>query len=168
MKNIILIIALFLNIFAINAAETCSRIATINFQEILVDPNTSQKGEGLRYFIEKDPVAKNYLDEYQKGTQISWKNALLGSVGTGFIISTLFVKDSQDKKVYLISGATMILLNFLISRTMEVANEQNLNKAIEEYNKRNLPKIFFNPQTSVETNPSSFTISLGLEKSWTF
>ncbi len=152
---------------AIKALETCSRVATINFQEILVDPNTSQKGDGLRYFLEKDPEALKYLDEYQKGTQISWRNAVLGSLGTGFLFSTLFVSDSQDKKIYLASGATLILLNFLVSRTLEVSNEQNLNKAIEEYNKRNLPKIFFTPQASSDTLKLD-NFMVGLAKTWDF
>lgn len=169
MKTLVSIIALFCLIFATFAEETCSRVATINYQEILVDPNTSQKGEGLRYYIEKDPAAKDYLDRYQKGTQVSWKNALLGSMGSAFMISSLFVDDSQDKKIYLISGATMVLLNFLVARTQEISNEQNLNKAIEEYNKRNLPKIFFNPQASESNSESSgFTFALGLTKSWSF
>jgi len=48
------------------AVETCSRIAIINYQEVLVDSNASDKGEGLRYHLEKDPVAKEYLNTYQK------------------------------------------------------------------------------------------------------
>lgn len=168
MKILVSIIASFSLIFASFASETCSRIATINYQEILVDPNTSQKGEGLRYYIEKDQIAKEYLDEYQKNTQITWKNALLGSLGTGLMISSLFVDDDQDKRIYIVSGATMVLLNFLVARTLEITNEQNLNKAVEEYNKRNLPKIFFNPQASNAESSSSFDLAFGLTKSWSF
>lgn len=168
MKIFVLIIASFSFIYTSVASETCSRVATINYQEVLVDPNTSQKGEGLRYFIEKDQIAKEYIDEYQRNTQITWKNALLGSLGSGFMISSLFVDDDQDKKIYLISGATMVLLNFLVARTLEITNEQNLNKAIEEYNKRNLPKIFFNPQTLNDSGSSTFNLALGLSKSWSF
>lgn len=168
MKLLVSIIASFSLIFTSFASETCSRVATINYQEILVDPNTSQKGEGLRYYIEKDQIAKEFLDEYQRNTQITWKNALLGSLGTGFMISSLFVDDNQNKKIYLISGATMVLLNFLVARTLEITNEQNLNKAVEEYNKRNLPKIFFNPQTSSDHQSQSINLALGLEKSWNF
>ncbi len=167
MKLILIIIALTLPVLATNAEETCSRLATINYQDVLIDPNTSQKGEGLRYFLEKDAVAKNYLDEYQRGTQISWKNALLGSAGSAFMITSLFVDDSQDKKIYLFTGATMVLLNFLVSRTLEVDNEQNLIKAIDEYNQRNLPKIYFNPQASHDKK-SNLHLAFGVLKNWTF
>ena len=169
MKFVVIIIVSFSVIFTTFAAETCSRVATVNYQEILVDPNTSQKGEGLRYYIEKDQIAKEFLDEYQKNTQITWKNALLGSLGSGLMISSLFIKDEQDKRIYLVSGATMVLLNFLVARTLEITNEQNLNKAVEEYNKRNLPKIFMNPQSSTNKDDSNtFNLAFGLSKSWSF
>ena len=168
MKFVVIIIVSFSVIFTTFAAETCSRVATVNYQEILVDPNTSQKGEGLRYYIEKDQIAKEFLDEYQKNTQITWKNALLGSLGSGLMISSLFIKDEQDKRIYLVSGATMVLLNFLVARTLEITNEQNLNKAVEEYNKRNLPKIFMNPQSSAKEDSNTFNLAFGLSKSWSF
>ncbi len=168
MKLLVTIIASFSLIYTSFASESCSRIATINYQDVLVDPNTSQKGEGLRYFIEKDQIAKEYLNEYQKNTQITWKNALLGSMGSAVMISSLFADDNQNKKIYLISGATMILLNFLVARTLEITNEQNLNKAIEEYNKRNLPKIFFNPQASNNYSSPSFNLAMGITKNWSF
>ncbi len=177
-KIFLILCSLLFSISYGNATETCSRIATINFQEVLVDPNSSQKGEGLRYFLEKDPESKNYLDLYQKGTEINWQNALLGTLGTGLILSSTMVNDSQNKKVLLISGATFVLLNFLISRTLEVQNELNLEKAIEEYNKRNLPKIDFNPQAlqfeennekdNSHSNFNPFDISFGIFKTWTF
>jgi hypothetical protein len=149
------------------AAETCSRIAIINFQEVLVDSNTSEKGEGLRYHLEKDPVAKQYLDTYQKNSTIKWPSAVLGTAGTGLLVYSFFNDNSEDRRFYLIAGAATILVNFLVSRTLEVTNESNLNRAIEEYNKRNLPKIFFNPEAT--QGQIDFTkIKLGLAQHWTF
>lgn len=150
------------------AVETCSRIAVINYQEVLVDANASEKGEGLRYHLEKDPVAKQYLDTYQKNSAIRWPNALLGTAGTGLLLFGFFTANPQDRQVYLISGGATILVNFLIARTLEVTNEANLNRAIQEYNKRNLPKIFFNPDDNRESNAGFEGFKIGLNKDWSF
>lgn len=152
-----------------HASQVCSRVALINYQEILVDTSSTQKGEGLRYYLEKDEVAKSYLDEYQDGTRIRWQNAALGTLGTGMIIGGLFASDGSDaKKSLLIGGAAMIFVNFFVSRTLEFNNEQNLTKAIEEYNKRNLPKVFFYPDgIPAETNQSP-GIGMAVFKDWSF
>lgn len=165
--RIFLFLILFLTSFKVSAIETCSRIAIINYQEVLVDANTSEKGEGLRYHLEKDPVALEYLNTYQKNSSIKWPSAVLGTAGTGLLLYGFFNSDSEDRRLYIISGTATILVNFLIARTLEVTNESNLNRAIEEYNKRNLPKIFFNPEeTQSQINFSN--IKLGLVQQWTF
>lgn len=151
-----------------NAVETCSRIAIINFQEILVDSNASEKGEGLRYHLEKDPVAKDYLDNYQNNSAIRWPNALLGTAGSGLLLFGFFTSNSEDRQTYLISGAATILVNFLVARTLEVANEVNLNRAVEEYNKRNLPKIYFNPDSNLQGNVAFPGFKVGMAMDWSF
>ncbi len=150
------------------AVETCSRIAIINYQEVLVDSNASEKGEGLRYHLEKDPIAKQYLDSYQKNSAIHWPNAVLGTAGTSLLLFGFFTSDSQDRQVYLISGGATILVNFLIARTLEVTNEENLNRAVEEYNKRNLPKIYFNQDSNPQGSASFPGFKVGLIKDWNF
>lgn len=151
------------------ATETCSRVAIINYQEVLVDTNSTQKGEGLRYHIEKDPIAKSHLDKYQEGTQIQWENAIIGTVGTGMIIGSLFTNsNSNNKSTLMISGATMIAINFLVARTMESANEKNLVTSIEEYNKRNLPKIYFSSEKKSADGRTPDSSGVYLEKSWSF
>lgn len=152
----------------LSAVETCSRIAIINYQEVLVDSNASEKGEGLRYHLEKDPKALQYLDSYQKNSAIRWPNALLGTAGTGLLLFGFFTSDSQDRQIYLISGGAAILVNFLIARTLEVTNEANLNRAIEEYNKRNLPKIYFNPENNLQGSTNFPGLKIGLAKDWSF
>lgn len=148
-------------------AEACSRIAIINYQEILVDTNSTQKGEGLRFYLEKDEKAQEYLNEYQKGTQIKWQNSVLGSVGTGLVLASFLSNSSgKNKESLLVGGATLIAINFLVAKTLEATNEKNLINAIEEYNKRNLPKIYFSPTTSSGRNPSG--VEVGLNKSWNF
>jgi hypothetical protein len=150
------------------AVETCSRIAIINYQEVLIDSNASEKGEGLRYHLEKDPVALNYLNTYQKNSSVRWPNAVLGTLGTSMLLYGFFNSNSQDRQIYLITGSATILVNFLIARTLEVTNEVNLNRAIEEYNKRNLPKIFFNPEGNLQGNLPLEGFQIGLNKVWSF
>jgi hypothetical protein len=159
-----LLLALCTSTFAV---ETCSRLAIINYQEVLVDTNSTEKGEGLRFHLEKDPLAKSYLDTYQEGTQIRWQNAVMGTVGTSMMLGGVFTNDSSRKRTMLIGGATLMIVNFLVAKTLDSANEANLIKAIEEYNKRNLPKIYFNPDldSSKSTGPG---ISMAIEKSWSF
>lgn len=152
----------------VSAVETCSRIAIINYQEVLVDSNASEKGEGLRYHLEKDPVAKQYLDSYQNNSAIRWPNALLGTAGTGLLLFGFFTSNSEDRQLYLISGGATILVNFLVARTLEVTNEANLNRAIEEYNKRNLPKIYFNPDSNLQGSTGFPGFKIGLAQDWSF
>ena len=156
-----------LNLQNVSAVETCSRVAIINFQEVLVDSNTSEKGEGLRYHLEKDPVAKEYLDIYQKNSAIRWPSAILGTAGTGLMLFGFFNSDTEDRRLYLIAGGATILVNFLVTRTLEITNEANLNRSIDEYNKRNLPKIFFNPEETQGQIDFS-KVKLGLVQQWSF
>ncbi|MBC7427206.1 MAG: hypothetical protein H7336_01260 [Bacteriovorax sp.] len=169
MRNFLAILLIFISV-PVSAVETCSRIAIINYQEVLVDSNTSEKGEGLRYHLEKDPVALQYLNTYQKNSGIQWPSAVLGTTGTGLLLFGFFNSNSEDRRAYIITGTATILVNFLVARTLEITNEANLNKAIEEYNKRNLPKIFFNPENPEGTQSQiDFSkIKLGLMQQWTF
>ncbi len=125
------------------AEETCSRIASISYQDILIDSNSTQKGEGLRFYLEKDPIARSYLDTYQRKNKITWPKAILGTTGTLLTLSgALMKKDDDKKKPFLFGGLSLIMVNFFVAKTLEYNNEKNLYKAIDEYNKRNLPKIF--------------------------
>lgn len=165
-KNVIIALIFIFNSSSFGA-ETCSRIATINYQDVLVDTDSSQKGEGLRYHLEKDPIAKSYLDVYQEGSRIKWQNTLLGTVGTGMLISSFIVGDnSARRQTLLVGGVAMIAINFLVARTLEKSNELNLTKAIDEYNKRNLPKIFFNTENNADSNKKDFGVSIN--KDWSF
>lgn len=169
-----LILTYFLLIYTNGfCASTCSRIAIINYQEVLVDTNSTQKGEGLRYYLEKDPIARMYLERYQKGTEIKWQNAIIGSMGTALILAGLVTNMPNDnKRSFLIGGASLIAINFLVAKTIEHNNEKNLLKAIERYNKHNLPHIYFNPFSGSGRNPSSsnsaLTPSILINKVWSF
>ena len=110
------------------AKETCSRVALINFQEILVDTSANEKGEGLRFYLEKDPIAKSYLDRYQSGTGIKWQNAVLGTLGSLLILGGFLTSDKKREQTFLVSGATIIGVNFLVAKTLDHVNEENLEK----------------------------------------
>lgn len=164
LKLLIIVTAMHQHVLA---TETCSRIAIINYQEVLVDTSSTQKGEGLRFHLEKDKKAKSYLDKYQESTQIRWQNSLMGSLGTVLILSSFFSNGSDtNKKSLIIGGATLVAINFLVAKTLDSANEQNLINSIEEYNKRNLPKIYFSPTGEEGQNPNG--IEVGIGKSWNF
>ena len=132
-------------------AETCSRVATINYQDVLVDVSSSNRGEGLRYYLEKDQVAKELLDEYQDNNRPTWKGAAMSTLGTamilgGFLRTTGGEDETFTSKNFLIvGGATLIGVSYLISKTKQYSNEYLLLKSIDEYNKRNTPSIFFAP-----------------------
>ena len=68
----------------------------------------------------------------------------------------------------LVGGAALIIVNFFIARTLEFNNEDNLNKAIEEYNKRNLPKIFFYPDGLPSESGQNPGLGMAIIKDWSF
>ena len=133
------------------AADTCGRVAIINYQKILIDTSSTKKGEGLRYHLNKDANAKEYLDEYQKVGHPRWYHAAIGTVGTVLIITGLGKSGSfsdngfTSKRAFIIGGALLITINFLVAKTIEYNNERLLMRSIEEYNKKNLPRIYFSP-----------------------
>jgi hypothetical protein len=148
-----LTISILFTFFAITAwsAETCSRVATINYQEVLVDVSSRNRGEGLRYYIQKDEVAKSLLDEYQMNNKSTWKSAAFSTLGTGMILAGVLRTSGGEnetvtnKNFLILGGLTLITVNYFVSRTMEYNNERLLSQSVEEYNKRNTPKIIFAP-----------------------
>jgi len=145
---------LFLSAFMsaqIWGAETCSRIATINYQEVLVDVSSSNQGEGLRYYLEKDQIAKELLNEYQENNRPTWKSAAMSTLGSAMILGGLLRTNSGESETLtsqnflLFGGATLIGVSYLVSKTNQYTNEYLLLKSVEEYNKRNTPRIYFAP-----------------------
>ena len=144
----------------------CSRVALVNYQEVLVDLSSSQKGEGLRYYLEKDKISKELLDKYQRGGKVNWKTTFVGSVGTLTLLSSLFLNtDRSTKKTIRFSGVFLLIINFLLANSYEENNEVFLRRAVEEYNKRNLPKVEFPSLTKKEKCCSP---SLIIGKTWSF
>jgi hypothetical protein len=150
MKRTLLILSVIYS-FSLKGAETCSRVATINYQEVLVDVSSSNRGEGLRYYLEKDQIARELLDEYQENLRPTWKSAAMSTLGSAMILGGLLRTNAGDSETFtnrnflLLGGATLIGVSYLISKTNQFNNEYLLLKSIEEYNKRNTPRIFFAP-----------------------
>ena len=150
MAKLTVLLILLLSLSA-HAAETCSRVATINYQEVLVDVSSKNLGEGLRYYLQKDPVAKDLLDEYQRNNQSTWKSAAMSTLGTGMILGGLLRTSGGNSETLtgrnflLFGGVSLIAVGYLVSKNDQIKNEYLLQRSVEEYNKRNTPKIFLSP-----------------------
>ncbi len=153
------------------AAESCSRTAIVNYQEVLVDSSSSNRGEGLRYYLQRDPIAKKLLDQYQENNRPRWQGAALSTFGTAMILAGFLRSNEGENETFtgrntlVFGGLTMVGVSYLISRTNQYNNEWLLQRAIDEHNKRNTPRIFFTSdpnQTGEKANSSGF--GLGVQK----
>jgi hypothetical protein len=147
------------------SAETCSRKALVNYQEVLVDASSNRRGEGLRYYLAKDPVAEKLLTKYQDQDIAIWKTAGLSTTGTLMILAGFLRGSSGDKDILtsrqalFAGGIGLIGVSYLISRTNQYKNEWILQEAVDEYNKRNTPQIFFNVKSN-KSNESSWGVGV--------
>ena len=116
------------------ANEACSREATVNFQKILVDPSTNKKGEGLRFYLNKDPVAQSYLDRYQSAGLPQWQTAALSTIGVGLlgagIIQVTGDEGSTEDRIkrhkyFLMGGVSFLVFNFIISNHLYASSTSN-------------------------------------------
>ncbi len=142
------LIAIFtLLITSAHTAETCSRVAIINYQEVLVDAGASKKGEGLRFYLEKDDQAKDLLNEYQERNRPTIWGAATSTLGSVMILAGLVQTNNdgnvQNKNTFILGGAVLVAMSYLTSKTLQYNNETLLKSAVDQYNKRNLPQIYF-------------------------
>jgi hypothetical protein len=150
LKRTILILSVIYSTLAAGV-ETCSRLATINYQDVLVDASSSNRGEGLRFYLSKDPVSKELLNQYQLNNRPTWKSAAASTFGTAMLLVGLLRNDSGEDEAFtnknflILGGMSLIGFSYLVSKTNQYRNEYLLLNAIEEYNKRNNPKIYFSP-----------------------
>lgn len=148
------------------ASETCSRVAIINYQEVLVDTSSNSKGEGLRFYLQKDPNAKKLLDQYQDKNKPSVLTTASSTLGSAMIIGGLLQTDENtsgitNRETLIYGGFLLSTISYLVSKTLQYNNEELLQRAVEQYNKRNLPRIYFSPY---QDNNSNFTIGVGVQK----
>lgn len=132
------------------ASETCSRVAIINYQEVLVDTSSNGKGEGLRYYLQKDATAESLLNEYQEKNKPSIWSAAASTTGSimilGGILQTNDAKSGITNRNTLIYGGLLLTtISYLFSKTLKFGHEQILKRSVDQYNKRNLPRIYFSP-----------------------
>jgi hypothetical protein len=160
---------LILNFFiqlAYSDEGTCGRYATINYQKVLIDNSSSKKGEGLRFYLDKDPVAQEYLDLYQENGRPRWYHAAFGSLGTLLIISGFARSGSfqesgfGSKRSLIASGALILTINYFTIKTLEFNNERLLIRSIDEYNRRNTPRIYITPQLTGDQMSGSISKQL--------
>lgn len=148
MKIIVLLSIFLAN--TVNASEkTCSRTAKINYQDVLVDSSSSIKGDGLKFYLNKDPIAKEYLRIYQENAKPSIKFAAISTLGLGISLAGLLTDKTTNgilsRNSLIGIGIGVVLINLFVSKTYSYKNEKNLYKAVDEYNKRNRPKIYLTP-----------------------
>lgn len=148
-----------------HAADTCSRVAVINYQEVLVDAGAGKMGEGLRYFLERDPLSKNLLDTYQKKNQPTILNASASTLGSIMILTGLLQTSDEgaisSKNTMIYGGSLLVAVSYLASKTLKFNNEKYLKQAIDQYNKRNSPRIYFSP---FQDDNGGSGIGFGLQK----
>jgi hypothetical protein len=150
------------------ASESCSRTAVINYQEVLIDSANSLKGEGLRPYLSKDTQALSYLEIYQQNARPSFKSSFLGTTGVALSLLS-FTTNSEHKapwnsKVLLTTGLSLIVINYIFNHTLQKTNEENLYKAIDEYNLKHRPKIEFTPEASNDNVLSNFSWQIGFTR----
>lgn len=159
-----LILPILIGIYTAQAVETCSRVAVINYQEVLVDAGSTKKGEGLRFYLEKDPVANKLLNEYQERNRPSIWSAGASTAGSLMILAGLMQTDtgsSSSRNGLLYGGGILVAISYLTSKTIQYNNEGLLKQAVDQYNKRNRPKIFFTPYG--DGNSTGFGVGVNQE-----
>lgn len=153
------------------ANQTCSRLAIVDERNVLVDSSSLCKGEGLRPYLSKDPIALSYLDQYQEGLKTNWFRAGMSMFGSSLILAGILTgsptkKGLANKDVLIYSGIGLLGLSYILTRTHQAQNEEYLNKSILEYNLRNWPKIEFSPL--LEKSQSAYHLGLGIQLSQNF
>lgn len=147
------------------ANETCSRVATINYQKVLVDAGSNKQGEGLRFYLEKDPISTKLLNNYQKENKPTIFAASASTAGSLMILAGLLqtnnVPGIQNSNTLIYGGGVLVALSYLTSKTIQYSNEKILKEAVDQYNKRNTPRIYFSPYRD---NNGSSGVGFGIQR----
>jgi hypothetical protein len=161
----LIIFLLFTNSIIVHANQTCSRVATINYQNVLVDAGSNKRGEGLRFYLEKDPASKTLLNEYQEKDKPTIFSASASTAGSILILSGLLQTNQssgiQNSNTLIYGGALLVALSYLTSKTLQFSNEKILKEAVDQYNKRNTPRIYFSPY---KDNNGNSSVGFGMQQ----
>jgi hypothetical protein len=75
----------------------------------------------------------------------------MSTFGTAMILGGILRTGSGEDETFtnrnflIVGGISMIAVSYLVSRTNQYKNEYLLQKSVDEYNKRNTPKIYLTP-----------------------
>lgn len=143
-----------------NAQDSCSRIATVNYQDIFIDSSSSKKGEGLRNYLSQNPESLALLNSYQEHTLPNYWISGASTAGLTMVILGLAAKRESgsyySKQSLITTGLVVIALSIITSQTLKAQNEDRLLSAIEVYNSTNDPKITLPEEESKPTFDFSF------------
>ena len=158
------IIFIFFNYSVFSAQNKCSRTVQINGKNVSIDASSTQKGEGLRYYLSKDPIAYQYFEQYTDSNKPNWRRIGVSTFGIGLITAGL-LSSNETKNIFykrdtlFYSGIGIVALSFLYAKTKQGEKEVWLEKSVKEYNKRSQPKIYWAPQYAPEKQGWGLTIS---------
>lgn len=160
----LIVILLLLPSFGL-ASESCNRIAVVNYREIPVDTGNTP-GEGLRYFLEKDPVSEELLNQYQEEMQQPKWSTIMSSTGSFMLLGSLLQTNDkaegvQNKNTLLFGGALLVTLSFILTKTLQYNAQETLQNAVDQYNKRNSPRIYFSPYGRNNERPG---VTIGVQQ----
>lgn len=160
------ILFILVHFSSFSAKNNCSRTVIINGKKIAIDTSSTQKGQALRYYLSKDPIASEYFEQYTEANKPHWKRIGASTLGVGLILGSLVSSNNTKNNLFkrdtlLYSGLGIVALSFLYAKTKDNENEVWLNKAIDEYNKRSSPKIYWLPQYQPEK--ASWGLMIGTE-----
>lgn len=123
----------------------CERVVSVNGKKLKLDPISTQKGDGIRSVLEKDPFALKLLDEYQGSSHSNIVPYVLGTPGLLLMGWRLGAQENLGRDTLFWSGVGLLVGGYVWGRVSEAVNESKLKKAIRHYNaeaeKKNYPLI---------------------------
>ncbi|MDH4467643.1 MAG: hypothetical protein QE271_06250 [Bacteriovoracaceae bacterium] len=152
MVNLFLGAILFTYSLYSSAQDSCSRIATVNYQDIFIDSSSSKKGEGLRNYLSQNAESLSLLNTYQENTVPNYW--ISGASTAGLLMVILGMASSRDSGTYyskqtlMSTGLVVIAVSLITSQALKAKNEDRLMKSIDIYNSNNDPKILLPQERS--------------------
>ena len=165
MSQFLLILLILLNYSVTSSAnEGCNRIAIVNYKEVSVDSGSNDKGEGLRFYLERDKDALELLNHYQENAKPSEISTTASTIGSSMILLGILRPNDggeglSNRNSLVFGGLFLASMSFIITKTLQYNNETILQSAIEQYNKRNTPRIYFSP---FKNDNTGFGIGIGV------
>ena len=123
----------------------CQRSAKLGDKIIYLDTPDGKKGEGLRELFKDNKRSLNLLNTYQDNLKLNNISKFTGSIGTiGLIGGFAYQGDERTRDDLILLSAVTLSVNYLLMTTLKYYNEENLQKAIKNFNENNENQILFN------------------------